>query len=306
MRTVLTIATFAAVACDALGRPGPPVRLAVGTGTSDTVVINGRRATSLPVRAIDANGRAASVAAIHYDIEGGMRVPLSSDGQVTCVQAGDLVVRVSLASLNTRVVVRCRAVEHVRIPGPIQFILGDSVLGRPREVPLEAYGRDGQAVVLIAGSLGIMNREIASLSRLTMTPHQPGATLAWAYVGEREARIGVHVYQRVDALDALDTVTRIPPKRRLIAVPLRLAAGESQRQHLPPGSWMLSMLPEDDDASMRVHLRVEGAMCNPVLTARRFICGSRVGATVVLYRPAGSADSPTANGDLLVRWMDGE
>lgn len=306
MRTVLAFAALATVACDALGRSGSPVRLAVATGTSDTVVINGRRATSLPVRAMDANGRAASVASISYEIEGGIRVPLSSDGQVTCVQAGDLVVRASLARLNAHVVVRCRPVETVRIPGPIQFILGDSVLGRPREVPLEAYDREGRAVALIAGSLGIMNREIASLSRLTMTPLQPGASLAWAHVGEREARIGVHVYQRVDALEALDTVTRIPPKRRLIAVPLPLAAGELQRQKLPPGSWMLTMLPEDDSTPTRVHLRVEGAMCNPVLTARRLLCGSRVGATVVVYRPSGSADVPRAHGDLLVRWMDGE
>lgn len=306
MRTVLAFAALATAACDPAGRSGSPLRLAVVTGTSDTIVLNGQRATPLPVRAVDARGRAASVAAISYEIESGLQVPLSSDGQVTCVRAGDLVVRASMASANTRLIVRCRPVEHVRIPGPIQFILGDSVLGRPREVPVEAYDRDGRVVALVAGSLGIMNREIASLARLTMTPHQPGATLAWANVGEREARIGVHVYQRVDALDALDTVTSIPPKRRLIAVPLRLAAGELLRQRLPPGSWMLTMLPEDDDSPTRVHLRVEGAMCSPVLTPRRLLCGSRVGATVVIYRPPASADVPPARGDLLVRWMDGE
>ena len=305
MRTVLTIAAFVAVACDAPGRPGPPVRLAVASGT-DTVVINGQRATSLPVLAIDAHGRTASVAAIRYELAGGLHVPLSPDGEVTCSQAGDLVVRASLASLDTRLSVLCRPVEHVRIPGPIQFVLGDSALGRPRDLPVEAYGRDGRAVALIAASVGIMNPAIASLSRLTMTPHQPGATLAWAYVGEREARIGVHVYQRVDGLNALDTITRIVPKRRLIAVPLRLAAGEVLRQHLPPGSWMLSMLPEDDRDPTRVRLRVEGATCNPVLTTRRLICGSRLGAMVVVYRPPGSADPPRAPGDLLIRWMDGE
>ena len=144
MRTVLTIAAFVAVACDAPGRPGPPVRLAVASGT-DTVVINGQRATSLPVLAIDAHGRTASVAAIRYELAGGIHVPLSPDGEVTCSQAGDLVVRASLASLDTRLSVLCRPVEHVRIPGPIQFVLGDSALGRPRDLPVEAYGRDGRA-----------------------------------------------------------------------------------------------------------------------------------------------------------------
>ena len=200
-----------------------------------------------------------------------------------------------------------RRVSYLRIPGPVQFVLGDPVLGAPRRLPVEGYARDGGRVTGLEGTVGVRDPEIATLQGLTMTPHLPGATIAWANAAGRGAGIGVHVYGRVASLAALDTVARIPPTRRLVAMPLRLLPGEFVRQALPPGGWMLSMLPEADTALGGPRLRVEGAHCAPVLTPRRFVCDAHAGATIIVYRPVTEVSDGAAevadNGTLLARWL---
>lgn len=151
MRTAVIVILLTGTSCNPEPSPGLPVRLVIGGG-SDTVVINARRPTSLPVRALDARGRVVVGAPITYVLDVGQQLPLTSTGEVSCSHAGDYVVRASVAALNTRVAIRCRPVDNLRIPGPLQFILGDSVLGQPRDVPLYAYGAGGQPVALIAGS----------------------------------------------------------------------------------------------------------------------------------------------------------
>jgi hypothetical protein len=86
-------------------------------------------------------------------------------------------------------------------------------------------------------------------------------------------------------------------------VPLRLGSGEFQRQHLPPGGWMLAMLPEEDDNPHGIRLRVEGADCQSHLlnTPRRFGCNVGPGAIVTVYRPLGGRDTSAVTGELLVR-----
>jgi hypothetical protein len=118
--------------------------------------------------------------------------------------------------------------------------------------------------------------------------------------------MGVHVYQRVSSLAAIDTLLRVRPEMRLFAVPLRLNPGEFLRQHLPRGDWMLVMLPEEDVAPDRVQLRVEGAQCRDHFlngSPRRWGCNVNADASVVLYRPPGRASATMTNGYLLVRWL---
>ena len=198
-----------------------------------------------------------------------------------------------------------KQVSALRIPGPVQFILGDPVLGAPRRLPLEGYGRDGRRVVGLQGTVGVRESEIAALDGLIMTPRRPGATVAWAAVAGAGAGVGVHVYDRFASLAALDTAARIPPARRLLAMPWRLLPGEFLRQALPPGAWMLAMLPEVDLASGVPRLRVEGARCSRVLTPRRFVCDAGAGASIVVYRPLTDKDQnlPEADGMLLARWL---
>lgn len=291
-------------ACGPSSRTVLPAQLS--TGASDTVVINSYGPTLLGMRALDAAGRPIPDAPIRYARVRGADIALAdSTGAATCSRPGDAVIRASLGPLARHLVVRCRPVEHVRLPGPVQFILGDSLLSRPQPLPVEAYARGGQRVTLLAGSAQIADSNIVGLRGITLYPRKRGITVAGVQVGGRSAGIGVHIYHRVSDLKALDTLLSVPPAERLFAVPLRLERGQYRRQRLPPGGWMLAMLPEvpaPDSASGAIRLRIEGAACqaNFLNTPRRFGCRAGPEAAVVVYLPLGSPDS-VATADLLVR-----
>ena len=296
-----TIVLLSVYACGVPSKAGPAVRLA--TGRSDTVIVNSRRATALPIQALDAAGRAVAGAPIRYAWAGGDSLPVDTAGTVTCTRPGDLAVRVSLGRISARVFVRCRPVEYVRFPGPVQFILGDSEMNRPIQLPVTAYGADGRPVVVFAGGAEVSDTGVAMLRGLTLYPRSRGITTAGAYIGERAAWTGVHIYQRVDTLAALDTLLRVDPEQRLFAVPLRLKSGEFTRQRLPPGGWMLTMLPEEDHGPNPIRLRIEGAACqaNILNTPRRFVCWAGPTAFVIIYRPFNRTQLSAETGYLLVR-----
>lgn len=291
-------------ACGPGSRTGPPTQLS--QGASDTVVINSHVPTRLDVRALDDRGRPIPDAPIRYARVRGASIAIAeSSGTVTCRRASDVAVRASLGPLVRDLLVRCRPVDHVRIPGPMQFILGDSVLSRPQPLPVEAYTRSGQRVALPAGSAHVADTSVAALRGLTLYPRKRGITVAGVQVGDRSAGIGVHIYERVSDLGALDTLLSLPPEQRLFAVPLRLERGQYRRQRLPPGGWMLAMLPEEpapDLSAGTIRLRVEGAAChaNFLNAPRRFGCRAGPEAAVLLYLPPTSPDS-VATADLLVR-----
>jgi hypothetical protein len=206
-------------------------------------------------------------------------------------------------------------IATLRIPGPIQFILGDDSLSRARDLPVEAYARNGRRLFGFSGRAKMRDSRIASLNGLTLTPHARGITIASLWSQGINTAIGVHVYQRVASLASLDTLLRIPPDGQLLAIPLALAPGEQQRQRLPAGQWMLTMLPESDTTPDGVRLRVEGAQCTPNLlnTPRRFGCRVAKTAEIVVYRPvlrvraSTRASAPVAlrHAYLLVRILHG-
>jgi hypothetical protein len=306
MRVFMKLLVFLFIsACGRSPDVGPAVRL--GTGSSDTLIVNNRSPTTLSVHAFDPAGRTIPTAPIHFTWLSGDSVPVDTVGVIACQRAGDLMVRASLGRLSTNVFVRCRPTQYVRIPGPIQFILGDPEMMRPVVLPVAAYAANGRPVTLFDATLRIKDEDIASINGLTVSPRSRGITLAWARVGNVDAGIGVHIYQRVNSLSALDTLLRVPPGQRLFAVPLRLGSGALFRQRLPPGGWMLTMLPENDHDPYRIHLRVENAHCGPnfLNTPRRWGCGVRDSAAVVLYRPYRKSDTSVDAGYLLVRWLFG-
>src|SRR5437899_12321421 len=124
------IVFFGLHACGGRSATGPAVRLT--TGASDTFIINSRYPRALPVHALDAKGRIIAGAPIRFEWATGAEVPVANAGAVTCTRSGDLGVRAVLDRLATRVFVLCRLVGYVVIAGPIQFIIGDSELSRPR------------------------------------------------------------------------------------------------------------------------------------------------------------------------------
>jgi hypothetical protein len=295
---------FAAVACvQAPPAPARPVRLSVRA--NDTIIVNNRQPTRLKVRALDAAGRTVARASLHFIREGGDSLAVNDTGVVTCSERGDMTVRASVGSVGARFLVRCRPVEFLRMNGPLQFVLGDSLLGRPQELPIEAYGPDGHRVVLISGYADTGDTAVAALHGLTLYPRRRGISGTFVRVGDRTARTGVHVYERMATLAGLDTALRIEPERRELAVPIDLARGEYLRQRLPQGSWMLAMLPEDEREANGISLHVDGAECTPNIlnTPRRFGCHSGPNATLTVYRPIRAKGPEVARADLLVRWL---
>lgn len=290
-------------ACGAHAPSGPPIRLSAGA--SDTVVVNSRHPTPLPVHVLDAAGRTVAGAPVRYAWLSGDSLPVTPTGDVTCTRSGDAAVGAASGRLTTRLLVRCRVVEYVRLPGPLQFVLGDSALSRPFPLPVAAYGADGRPVTLLTGSARVRDSSVATLRGLTLYPRARGITIAGTHFGDRDAAMGVHVYQRVGTLAALDTLLRVRPKQRLFAVPLRLERGEYRRQALPPGEWMLAMLPESDSTAERVRLRIDGARCTDhfLNAPRRWGCSAGPGASVTVYRPFGRVEVPAASGYLLVRQL---
>lgn len=306
LRTIiLAIAPVAVTACMGEARATSRRAVRVSAGASDTVVVNSLWPTALPVRALDDEGRVVPGAHIRYVWAGGTPVSVAPTGEVRCRGTADAVVRATLAELKSSITVRCRPVKWVRIPGPVQFILGDPARSRPQALPVHAYGPDGRGVVQTAGVAMVKDSTIAVLRGTTLFPRARGITTVGVHIGDGDSGAGVHVYQRVAALGAIDTMLRLPPTQRLFAVPLRLEPGEFRRQRLPPGDWMLTMLPEEDRDGDRIRLHVEGAHCEPNFlgSPRRFGCHVGAGASVIVYRPLTRSAVSSRTGDLLVRWL---
>jgi hypothetical protein len=293
---------FGLAGCGGPSAAGPAVRLAA----SDTILINSHWPTALPVHALDAEGRTIVGAPIRFERVNGAALPVTSAGAVTCARSGDLSVRAVLETLTTRVVVRCQLVEYVRVQG-MQFILGDSQLSQPRTLAAAAYSADGRPVSKFTLSMGLADSRVASLRGTTVSPRAPGRTVAGVHVGDQEAGTGVHVYQRVGALDALDTLLRVHPEQRMFAVPLHVGHGQQFRQRLPPGSWMLALLPNDEPSQDPIRLYVDGAVCqsNLLNDPGRLGCEATSHASVVVYRSLQSRVSVVATGYLLVGWLHG-
>jgi len=302
MRTLkLGIVLFALSACEGRSAPRPAVRLAADA--SDTIIINSRWPRALPVHAFDAEGHIVPGAPIRFERVDGATIPVAGAGAVTCSRSGDLDVRAVLDSLTTRVFVRCRLVEYVMIEGPIQFVLGDSALSRPRELQVGAYGADRRPVSLFTASIGLADKRLALLRGDTVTPRLRGSTVVDVHIGDRDAATGVHIYQRVDGFDALDTLLHVHPLRRAFAVPLRLERGTQYRQRLPPGHWMLALLPLGDHDTAPIRIRADGASCasNLLNDPGRLGCDAGSHASVVMYAPLDRRELAATSAYLLVR-----
>ncbi len=282
------VTILVATACDTPPVVGSPASLVAGM--SDTVIVNSRRPVQMPIRVLDANGHLLPPAGVRYQRTAGDQVPVTATGVVTCTQAGDATLRASLGSLATSFLVRCRPVQKLHIAGPVQFVLGDSA----QDMSIEALGPDGHPVYMLRGSTNILDTSIASLDGLRLTPRSPGSTLATFRAGERSAAVGVHVYQGVATLDGLR------PEQAYIALSLRLVSGEFRRWRLPPGEWMLTMLPYEDE-TRGLQLSVEGANCLPApITRRRYVCLAKNHAWVIVYHPS-IKPAPDLTGKLLLR-----
>lgn len=269
----------------------PPAKLRVGM--ADTLVVNGYRAVSIPIRVLDARGRLLDSAGAAYRWVGGDSLSVSATGRAQCTAAGDATVAVSYGALRTEAVVRCRPVDRLRLAGPLNLILGDPA----QPLPIEALDAAGQPVAPIAGRAAITDTSVAVVDTragLQIRPRAVGATLLEVQVGDRTARAGVHVYERLATLD------RLRPSHRLVAVPLRVATGGLWRWPLPAGGWMVAMLP-GPAGRPGPSFRIEGADCRPALTERRYVCTAGPAATLLVYAAPQRVATAVVSGELLLR-----
>jgi len=283
-------------------QPGLPARLAAGG--SDTLIINSAAPTGLGVRAFDAAGRVVAGAHIRYESADGAAVPVSSDGIATCDGGADHTVRARVENVSRSFVVRCRPIAALRISGPVQFVLGDSALAQPFELPLSAVGADRRAVTSIAGVVTIRDDSIASVRGSTVVPKVRGVTGVSALVGQYSAYTGVHIYERVDA-STLDTLLRIDGFKRQLAVPVQLRPGEVWQHKLPRGDWMITTLSPSRRTPNGFRLRFGNAACEDRILndPGRFICRSASGTVVFVERPRTGTDTSVAMTYLLVRTL---
>lgn len=276
-------------ACNFGRKPGAPVRLRVGA--ADTLVVNNQRPVPIPIRALDATGQEVPVTGVRYEWIGGDTLPVTPQGLVTCPRSGDATVRASVHAIATTLRLRCRPVDRVRIAGPMQLLLGDSA----QVIPLEALDTDGKSVDQLAGTVSEDKDGVYTVERgLRLRPRVAGASVMTVVIGDRSARVGVHVYAPASDLAGLRR------GQDLVAVSLRLASGEVRRWSLPTGGWMLTMLPYEDEFS-GLRVRVEGADCKPLaITRRRLGCAAKQDATIIVYNPS-TRTAPAHAGQLLVR-----
>lgn len=270
---------------------GPPVRLVGGmAGAGDTLVLNNVMPVRLPVRVLDARGHVLESNGVRYHWASGMRVPVSENGVVTCAKRGDVTVRASLGAVATSVVVRCRPVEKIYLESTIDLVVGDSA----EPVPFEAVDSAGRRVELLAGSMRILDTTVAKLEGVRVRARSAGSTLVGVFAGDRGGWTEVNVYERASS------PSRIRPDQN-IAIPVSLASGDTRRWPLPAGSYVISMRPEGS----ALRFAILNGSCGPIPFVRKYLCGVRAGASIIVYNPWRREATAAVGADLaLMRLTD--
>ena len=248
----LALLALSVITTFALSRPGPPARIAF-EDAQDTLIVNNLRAVRLPARVLDANGRVLEAPTLHYERVNGDAIPVSANGVLTCKQRGDVTVRASLGAIATGLVVRCRPVRAIESSSWINLIVGDSAT----ELPFTAIGIDGRPVMQVRGAMRVLDSTVATLEKLNIRPHARGETVATMRIGDQETRIRVLVHEQVEAF------TGLRPDQRVVAVPVRLARGDTVRLSLPAGALWIKYLPRRvGEPPPSIDLGIIGA-CSP-------------------------------------------
>lgn len=251
-----------------------PARL-VG-GVRDTVIVNNVRSVQLPVRVLDARGRKLDqVAVVQFRWLSGTPLTVSSAGIATCTQTGDAIVRASLGSLATRMVIRCQPVGEVRTLRMVNIVAD----GPAQELPFEALDRHGEPVTILTGQVTVSDSTIATVKGMNVFGRLAGSTALDMRVGDRTAYASIHVYERAESPE------KILPGQHL-AIQLRLKSGDVRRWHLPPAEevYFLTILPDGDELQMP-HLGIVGAACSRGLDIGSYFCLAPHGAYVFAYQP---------------------
>jgi hypothetical protein len=250
------------------------------------------------MRVLDARGRVLSDTGVRYRWLSGAPIPVSPRGVATCTQSGDAVVRASLGTLATRLVLRCRPVHHLRTIWSTNLIVGDSGV----KLPFQALDEHGNEVSLLRGELTVEDTSVATLDvgadgTRIVRPRAWGTTFLGLRIGDEDRRMVVHVYERASSVESIG-------KGQTLAVPVELAAGEVRQWQIPGGleSYDLVVLPAGDTTHVP-HLAIVGANC--VNNGRDGLwCVTLRGATVFVYHSRDGDQRPERG--MLAVWRHAE
>ena len=262
------------------------VPTSMDAGSDDGFVVNSVQAVRLPVRVLDRAGRSREPTGVRFRWVSGAPLGIAPSGVTTCEKSGDAVVRASLGALSTDLLIHCRPVRDVYAPAMLDLVVGDSA----REVPFEAVGVDGRAVMLLAGRFMVQDSSIATLEGSRIRARSAGITHLQARFGERASFTSVHVYERVM------TPERVRPGQH-VAVSIGLGPSEIRRWSLPAGNYFLAILP-DSVGRQRPRLAVADADCRSAVG--HIECFARHPVTVFAFHPREVESSQTLSGTLVV------
>jgi hypothetical protein len=232
--TVIALVTSGAAFSFSL-RLGPPAEIFAEHASQDVIVVNNMKPARLPMRVADARGRELETTGLEYKLLSGVPMRVTRDGAITCyADPGDANVRVSLGSIVSTFVVRCQPVAGIDAASWITLVDGDAA----KELPFRAVGPHGETVTELRGALKVRDSTIATLSGATIIPVSPGETEVTVTIGDVEKKIRVLVHERAASLDGLG------PDRNLVAVPIRLARGDTTVIHIPSGVYWVKYIPK--------------------------------------------------------------
>ena len=277
-----------------LNARAPAQLLATGTA-GDGIVVNNKRPVRLTMRVLDARGRVLPDSGVRYRWLSGAPIPVSPRGVTTCTHAGDAVVRASLGTLVTQLVLRCRPVNDVRAAWVVNLIRGGSGV----TLPIQALDEHGNEVSLLRGELTMEDTSVATLSVAAddtriVRPRAPGATILGIHIGDYSMGTSVRVYERASTVEGIR-------KGQMLAVPVELAGGDVRQWQLPGGreAYSLTVLP-DDDGDRVPRLAIVGANCVDGFGTEGLFCVALHGATVFVYHSRDGDQSRPERGMLAV------
>ena len=266
-----------------------PARLIAGL--SDTVVVNTPRTVDIPFDVVDSAGHVLRSKRPRIQWFSGDSLHVSNDGRVTCARSGDAIMRASLGPLSTTFVLYCRPIRAF-VFGMNNYTL---VVGGPSK-PLHVVGQgvDGRPVTLLAARLSVRDSAIATLDHGRVSPRSPGQTVIQVESGDSRTRLYVEVIQLVDA------PTDLRPYHAFVAR-IRLAGGESQNWHVPPGRYELRFLPDAGGLGQALLATTKSNCARYADGGPHLSCVARDGATVILDNPLPAGRDGRMTGRLVVR-----
>lgn len=271
-----------------------PAQLLAAGDIGGGIVINNEKPVQLDMRVLGPSGRTLPDSGVRYRWLSGAPIPVTPRGVATCTHDGDAVVRASLGSLDTQLILRCRPVHKVNAMSAVNLIVGDSGVG----VPFMAFDAQGRPVSLLRGEISIEDSSVATLDVAAdgtrrVRPRAPGMTVLDIYIGNRGAGTGVHVYERASSPEG------IRPGQHL-ATRVELEAGEVRQWHIPAGleRYEVAMLPYGNGERVPA-LAIVGANC-VTNGERNFLCVTLKGASLFVFHPREGDQTRAVRGTLVV------